>query len=183
MPMIAAVLAERETEIGALDLLAVTTGPGGFTGLRIGLAAAEGLAIASGVPLLGISCFEAIAGDLLPAAAARPLVVALETKREELYLQSFAPEPGAAAMVAPADWSRFVPKRPFLAGGDGAARLAAALRRDDMALAPGAGFVDAAAVARVALARWRRGERPSAIPLYLRAPDTTTPRVGPRSAS
>ncbi|HEX7968463.1 MAG TPA: tRNA (adenosine(37)-N6)-threonylcarbamoyltransferase complex dimerization subunit type 1 TsaB, partial [Stellaceae bacterium] len=55
MPMIAAVLEEAAMPVEALDLIAVTVGPGAFTGLRIGLAAAQGLALASGVPALGIT--------------------------------------------------------------------------------------------------------------------------------
>jgi tRNA threonylcarbamoyladenosine biosynthesis protein TsaB len=174
MPMIEAVLDAAATEVGALDLLAVTTGPGGFTGLRIGLATARGLALATGLPLLGISCFEAVAAAVPAALRAQPLVVALESKRAELYLQLFAPLPAKAVLVAQADWASFAPSGPFVLAGDGAPRFAAQFDRADIVLAPSSGLADAADVARVALARWRQGERPPPLPLYLRAPDATS---------
>ena len=62
LPMVAAVMAEAGLAFADLDLLAVTVGPGTFTGIRIGLAAARGLALATGLPLAGIATTEAVAG-------------------------------------------------------------------------------------------------------------------------
>ena len=176
MPMIAAVLAEAAIGVDALDLLAVATGPGGFTGLRIALATAQGLALATGLPLLGVTCFEAVAAAV-PAELRRDraVVVALESKREELFLQAFAPAPGRAALVAQAGWATVAPAGPVVVAGDGAPRFAAALGRSDIVFAPGPGLADAADVGRIAIACWNRGERPPALPLYLRAPDVTRP--------
>ena len=181
MPMIAAALEEAGTEIAALDLIAVTTGPGAFTGLRIGLAAARGLALASGVPALGVTSFAAIAAQVPPVQRrGKSLVVALDSKRRELYLQAFAEdntELGEGALVAPASWPGWVPAGKLLLAGDGAPRLAAALADRAPALAEGPGLADAADVARLAAATWRPGLRPPLPrPLYLRAPDTTKPR-------
>src|SRR5450432_1394851 len=67
MPMLREVMAEADVDFAALALIAVTTGPGSFTGIRVGLAAARGLALASGLPILGITAFEALAGAV-PAA-------------------------------------------------------------------------------------------------------------------
>ena len=182
MPMIAAALAEAGRAADALDLIAVTVGPGAFTGLRIGLAAARGLALASGVRALGITSFAAVAAQVpLEARHGRSLVVALESKRSELYLQAFAADGaalGEGALVAPEQWPGFVPAGPLLLAGDAAPRLAAALADRNPALAPGAGLADAADVARLAAAAWRPGLRPlPPRPLYLRAPDTTAPRL------
>lgn len=184
MPMIEAVLAEARIDLAAIDLIGVTTGPGGFTGLRIALAAAHGLALASGIPAVGVTCFAAVAAGL-PAEpdsekAGPSLVVALESKRKELFLQSFAPTAGAPALVAPDRWASWVPAGPLLLAGDGAPRLAQALSQAPgdrpMTLAPGPGLPDAVDVARVAARSWRPGERPPPPqPLYLRAPDTTSP--------
>lgn len=182
MPMIAAVLDEAGIPVEELDLIAVTLGPGAFTGLRIGLAAARGLSLASGVPALGVTSFAAVAAAVASEErAGRSLVVALESKRDELYLQAFDPT-GAArdegALVAPADFAAWVPPGPLILAGDGAPRLAAALAPRRPALARGPGLADAADVARLAAAKWRPGFAPPLRPLYLRAPDTSAPRRG-----
>lgn len=188
MPMIEAVLDEAATPLDTIDLIAVTIGPGAFTGLRIGLAAARGLALASGVPALGITTFAAVAAQVPPQArAGRRLVVALDSKRSELYLQAFAADgmpQGEGALVAPADLAGWVPEGPLLLAGDAAPRLAAALLQSApnsaLTLAPGLGVPDAADVARLAAAAWHPGLRPPPpLPLYLRAPDTTAPGRGP----
>ncbi len=177
MPMIKAVLDEAALGTAILDLIAVTIGPGGFTGVRTGLAAARGLALASGVPLIGITSFAAVAEAAQGEAGGRPLVVALESKREELFLQRFDPAgTGEPALVPPSAWHAFVPPGAFILAGDGASRLAKALGRADAEIATAAGPVDAAHVARLGGAGWSRGTRPPPpSPLYLRAPDTTAP--------
>lgn len=175
MPMIDAVLREAGFDVAALDLIAVTTGPGGFTGLRIALATARGLALASGVPLLGITCFAAIAAASPSAMRTRPLVVAIESKREELFLQKFTPNPDAPALVAARDWASWLPPVPVLLAGDGAPRLARGLADREFLFAPGSGLPDAADVAVLAAELWRPGDCPvPPMPLYLRAPDTTS---------
>ncbi len=180
MPMIAAVLDEAQTPIEALDLLAVTVGPGAFTGLRIGLAAARGLALAADRPLLGVTSFAAVAAQTPPeAAAGRTLVVALDSKRREFYLQAFGGGGalGDGALVAPEEVPAWLPPGPLLLAGDAAPTLARLVAGRAPDLAGGAGLADAADVARLAAATWRPGLRPPPPrPLYLRAPDTTMPR-------
>jgi tRNA threonylcarbamoyladenosine biosynthesis protein TsaB len=182
LPMVESVLGEAGIAISALDVIAVTVGPGAFTGLRIGIAAARGLALASGVPALGITSFAAVAAQVpRQACAGRALVVALDSRRAELYLQAFSADGiplGGGALVAPADLADWVPSGPLLLAGDAAPTLAAALaaRRPEVA---GSGIADATDVARLAASAWRPGLRPSPPrPLYLRAPDITAPRQG-----
>jgi tRNA threonylcarbamoyladenosine biosynthesis protein TsaB len=181
LPMIEAVLAEAGLGMAGLDLIAATVGPGAFTGLRIGLAAARGLALASGVPVIGVTTFAAVAAAV-PAAlrAGRSLLVALDSKRAELFVQAFADDRGACgdgALVAPADLAAWVPAGPLLLAGDAAPRAAAALSGRDVAMAPGPGQPDAVDVARLGAGAWRPGSRPPLpVPLYLRPPDTTLPR-------
>jgi len=175
LPMIAAVLNEAGVTVSMLDLIAVATGPGGFTGLRIGLAAARGLALASGVPAIGVTRFQAVR-DGTENSRGLPVVVALESKRAELFLQVFAPDGNTPALVAPDAWAAVVPEGSFVLAGDGARRLAAALARQDILMAPGSGHLDAVHVARVGAALWEGGARPPPVPLYLRLPDTTLPK-------
>src|SRR3954469_13051000 len=91
LPAIARVLQEANVDRRALSLLAVTVGPGSFTGVRVGLAAARGLALASGLPLFGVTAFEAISAAVAPAERiGRTLLVAIDSRRGDLFLQGFA---------------------------------------------------------------------------------------------
>lgn len=180
MPLIAETLGAAAVAPAALDLIAVTTGPGSFTGIRIGLAAARGLALATGRPAVGVGVLDAYAAAV-PAAArqARTLIVAVESKREEFYLQAFTAE-GAAlappAQIHPRDLAAGLPSGPLLLAGDAAARLQARLAGHDIVMASGVYAVDAVWVARLGRALADGGAIEPPRPFYLRAPDTTTPR-------
>ena len=90
MPMIARTLAAAGARLRDIDLGAVTVGPGSVTGLRAGLAAARGLAMALARPCAGVTTLEAIAAAV-PASSRRrePLLVALDSKRGQLFVQVF----------------------------------------------------------------------------------------------
>ncbi|HEV2161092.1 MAG TPA: tRNA (adenosine(37)-N6)-threonylcarbamoyltransferase complex dimerization subunit type 1 TsaB [Stellaceae bacterium] len=180
MPLIAETLAAAAIAPAALDLIAVTTGPGSFTGIRIGLAAARGLALATGRRAVGVGVLDAYAAMVPPAARqARTLVVAVESKRDEFYLQAFTAA-GAAlappAQVHPRDLAAWLPPGPLLLAGDAAARLQVQLAGHDFVMAAGARSVDAAWVARLGRAQANGGTVEPPRPFYLRTPDTTTPR-------
>lgn len=89
-PMISMILSIAEMTARDLDAIAVSTGPGSFTGLRVGMAAAKGLALSLDRPLVGISCFDAVARRATHAVD-QPnfdvLLVALASKREEIFIQ------------------------------------------------------------------------------------------------
>lgn len=192
MPMVAAVMAEAGLAFAALDLVAVTVGPGSFTGLRTGLAAARGIALGSGARLAGVTTLEAVAHAALgplPEGAPAPgrIVVALSTGRAELYVQSFdrggtALDPPSAAL--PADVLAGLGGGPLLLAGDGAQRLieAAAGSLAGAEIARGPGLPHAAWVARIADARWgtNAGALPDAQPrpLYLYPPRATRASTG-----
>ena len=183
MPMLQEVLAAAEVDFTTLGLLAVTTGPGTFTGIRIGLAAARGLALASGLPLLGVTSLEAVAAAV-PAEerAGRPLLVAIDSRRGDLFVQAFDAQNrplGPARAVAALDLASVEPSDDILVAGDAAeravgiltvaGRLAAAARE--------LGPPDAVAVAQLARQRWQPGQRQALPrPTYLRPPDVTLPR-------
>lgn len=178
VPMIARVMTASGVGFGALDLIAVTLGPGAFTGVRIGIATAQGLALATGVPALGLGSFEAVAAAVPDASlAGRALLVALESRREELFLQAFHSRRtpiSAGALVAAAHWGTAAPAGPLVLAGDGAERLGSAFEDRDIAMAPESGAIDPVALARLAAERWRAGARSERLePRYLHAPDVT----------
>jgi tRNA threonylcarbamoyl adenosine modification protein YeaZ len=90
MPMVQKSLLHSKILPKELKLIATTVGPGSFTGLRVGMAAAKGLALAINIPLIGISCFDAVAQrtnkNTLPPTPDL-LIIALNSKREELYIE------------------------------------------------------------------------------------------------
>jgi len=188
MPMVAAVMDEAGIGFASLDALAATVGPGHFTGLRIGLAAARGLALATRLPLIGVSTLETVAQNV-PAAerTGRVLAVALETKRADLYVQTFDAHAEALAppgACLPEDAAARLPGGAILLAGDGAPRLLAALaaagRGADADRSTAAPVPDATGVAAVAAARIDREglpapSAPPPAPLYLRPPDVTDP--------
>jgi len=167
--MAQAVMAEAGLTFDKLDRIAVTVGPGSFTGLRVGIAFAKGLALALDKPAVGIGTLEAL------AAEADGLVFpAIDARRGQLYLQAFDEgrslmAPGAlSAETAAARIAELSMGRPFTLVGSGAALLAELMPSARIVHAEGA---DARHVARLAAAR-----APAPLkPLYLRAPDAKLP--------
>lgn len=87
LPRIEMLLKRHGVTYGDLDRVAVTTGPGSFTGLRIGLSAARGLGLALGIPVIGVPSLLAIS---LSAPPGQPAIVLLDARRDEAYFQCFA---------------------------------------------------------------------------------------------
>lgn len=83
MPMVDQILRECEVEIRDLAAIAITIGPGSFTGLRIGLAAAKGLSMASSKPLLGISTLDVLAHNI--AFSSSLVCPLLDARKQEVY--------------------------------------------------------------------------------------------------
>lgn len=183
VPMAEAALAEAGVGFDRLDRIAVTVGPGAFTGLRIALAAARGFALAAGLPVVGVTTFDAVAHGLPERErAGRTVLVAVDSRRAEPFLNLFGPglEPiGEPAMfepgAVPAWLAALLPAGPLLIAGDGAGLLRPVLGdRPDTAFADGPGTPDAAVVA--ALGAVRDIGLP-AQPFYLRPPDVTLPKA------
>ena len=182
VPMIEEVMAEAGLDYDRLDALAVTLGPGGFTGVRIGLAAARGLALAPRRPSLGLTSFEAVAAAAQETRPRElPLAVLLDAKRAEVYLQVFAPDlapAGPALSLLPEDLPSTLPQGPLAVAGDGVARVREKLERPDLLVVPGPGHAEAARFAGYVAGRpLPPPEAPPPRPLYLRGPDVTLPRT------
>lgn len=175
-PMVKAVMAESGVAFAALDLVAATVGPGAFTGIRVGLATARGIALAAGVPAVGVTTPEAVAAAVpVEERAGGDVLVAVESKRADVFVQLFdaelAPvfEPRAVLPEAVAELLR----GPVLLAGD------AALRLPDLPQARRSatrGIADAAVVAAVAARRHADGEDRAPAPLYVRPPDVSMPK-------
>ncbi len=96
MPMVEAVMNEAGVNYKALGAIAVTVGPGSFTGVRVGLATARGLALAAAVPLIGISTLEALAAAVPESEVEENrLLCALDALRGQVYAQWFDAAGGA----------------------------------------------------------------------------------------
>ena len=170
----------------AVDVIAVNRGPGSFTGVRAGIAAARGLALAAARPVIALNTLEALAAALGPQPSGT-IVAALDARRGQVYLQSFDHRLGALSAphaLAPEDVNFAGAAPPLHLVGSGAALVRAVLP-DDLPAVSASAEPDALHVARRALARLAAGERPVAggavQPLYLRAPDArlpTAPGVG-----
>src|SRR5262245_50575241 len=149
MPMIQAAMADARRTFADLDLVVVTVGPGSFTGLRVGLAAARGLALAGDVPAAGVTSFDAALEGLPTAAAGHAIAVALDSKRGDLFVQFYDSERrplGGPQILAPASLRQAAPPGPLYVGGDGAALLAKHAD-GDVVLAPAGASIDAAHIA------------------------------------
>ncbi|MGD9741161.1 MAG: tRNA (adenosine(37)-N6)-threonylcarbamoyltransferase complex dimerization subunit type 1 TsaB [Dongiaceae bacterium] len=181
LPLLKAVMAEAATGFDALDAIAVAVGPGRFTGLRIGVAAARGLALATGKPAIGIGSFEAAAAALAEGPARSAILVAIDSRREELFAQLFdrAGEAVGAPLVATPDAiAATLPAGALLVTGDGARLMERALAgRGDVRILAAA--LRPEILARRAEAALRQGHMEPARPIYLRAPDAKLPAPPP----
>lgn len=90
IPMVCEVLAQAQVGFKDLNAVAVTVGPGSFTGVRVGLAAADGIALAAGLPMTGVSVCEVLAWKTYRKMPdADKVCIVLETKRDDYYIQFF----------------------------------------------------------------------------------------------
>jgi tRNA threonylcarbamoyladenosine biosynthesis protein TsaB len=174
MPLIARVIKQSGIAFAALDRIAVTTGPGSFTGLRVGLSAARGIALAASKPVVGLTTLAAYAAPVVSRNEAQPVVSAIDARHGQVYFQVVS---GNGSSLI---WPRVAPIEEAL----GAARFGAphlvgnaAKMLGDLwpADAPPPFKVDALPAPDIAWVAWLGAavspDTALARPYYLRAPD------------
>ena len=196
MVMIREVLFESGVNFSKIDLLAVTNGPGGFTGLRVGLAAARGISLAGGLACIGISNLEVVAnGVSYDERDSSHILSTIDTKREDIYIQIFTNASKGSSLQPLGEPQAILPenlaaylhlmlpvknnvKNKILVVGDAAERSIKKIRESGNKAVAGKTSlaIDARGVALIAANQWNGSFlRESLQPLYLRSPDATIP--------
>ena len=166
MPLVIEAMSAAGVTYDQLDRVAVTTGPGSFTGLRIGLATARGIGLAAGKPVIGIDRFSIFKTQY--AGEGRALLVVLNAKRKEFFCRAF-PAAEEASMMTEEEIDLFLRHHPAtLRVGDSGAPLESVAREPEV--------LTSAALAALAVP-----EDPAFLPrpLYVRAPDVTLKKIIP----
>ena len=186
MPLIARVIEQSGVGFASLDRIAVTTGPGSFTGLRVGLSAARGLALAANKPVVGLTTLSAYAAPVVSESCEQPVISAIDARHDHVYFQVVSGNGGSLIRprVAPIEEaleaSRF--GAPHLVGN-----AATILGQRWKADAPPPFKVDAQPAPDIAWVAWLGAAMsPNTAParaFYLRAPDAKLPKDPPPKAS
>ena len=177
LPAIAGALERTGVARTALDLIAVTTGPGSFTGVRVGLSAARGLAVGLGIPLAGITTTSVLRAQA--TATDRLAVAAVDTKLGD-WFATIGDDPAPFATTAKDLAARLGGQKCLIVGKD-VAPLAASLQAAGIDAIVQEGPPDPVVLGRLALVdgveAWRARNRAEGLPrpLYLRGVNITLP--------
>jgi len=175
MAVIAEALNAAATDYPGLGAIAVSVGPGSFTGLRVGVSTARGLALALKIPAIGVTTLEALAAEAATAFPGRVVLAALDAGREihaALYDKALVLTYGPAVTTLPEATALAMDNSAVLAGT--AAAQVAGLDGRGFDIGPQTATADILTYARLAAAKGE-GERPK--PLYLRGADAK-PQAG-----
>jgi len=177
------VLGDAGLALEDVEGIAVSIGPGSFTGLRIGLALAKGLAFAGGLPLVGVPTLEALAW-VVDAAPGTSVCAALDARKREVYAALFALEAGGPRRLtpdlalAPEALAARLP-RPCTIVGDAGEVYGAVLGVNARLLPFATHHPRGGVIARLGAARLAAGEAANVgtlEPVYVRPPDAELPR-------
>jgi tRNA threonylcarbamoyladenosine biosynthesis protein TsaB len=172
MPMVAETMAEASLPFAELDVIAATTGPGSFTGVRIAIAAARGLALVTGAGLFGTDSLTVMAKAA--EHLAEPFAVAVDARRGMLYFGLYnadAQKLEGPLLLSPGDAAQWLPATLRCAVGSGAASLAEAAAGSGLRVAASLAELQPSAAALAQIAYESGETSPTLKPLYLRPPD------------
>ncbi len=176
MPLIEKTMSRVAGGFASIGRVAVTVGPGSFTGIRIGVAAARGVALACGVDAVGVSTLSALATPLLFAESETIIAAAIDARHGHVFFSAYGS--GGRILASPRllslrDACRLLGAGQVTAIGSGAALLQAEARSlgQEISVAGAADWPDIVAVARLGLVADPAVAPPR--PLYLKAPDVT----------
>ncbi|MEF3365506.1 tRNA (adenosine(37)-N6)-threonylcarbamoyltransferase complex dimerization subunit type 1 TsaB [Methylocystis sp. 9N] len=178
LPLIERVMSKVEGGFSTIDRVAVAVGPGSFTGIRIGLAAAQGIALACKAEIVGVSTLAALAAPLILDPFEGVVAAAIDARHGNVYIAAFGAD--GRALLSPRrasaqDALRALGAGPILLIGSGAEALAkeARARGVPTRIVSEQTAPDIAFIARLGLAA--RPDAAPARPLYLKEPDVTPP--------
>ena len=178
IPAIEQAMAEAGVTYADLDRIAVTVGPGSFTGVRVGLAAARGIGVATGQPVIGLLTTEVIAAEI-QGEPGQSIAVAIDARRAEVYLQCFTPDGSASnapLCLLPEDAAKVLGDQSWVLVGDGAPRVQPYTKPS--VILGNLTVANATTLAQLAAARPLPESPPS--PVYVRPPDAIAPKHGGR---
>jgi tRNA threonylcarbamoyladenosine biosynthesis protein TsaB len=176
MPMIERVMKQVDGGFTSLERVAVSIGPGSFTGLRIGIAAARAIGLAAEIPVVGVSTLSAYAAPLINAEESGVIAVGIDARHGAVFFQAFTAAGRTIVLprvISLKEAGRAIGSGPVKLAGSGAAALAV----EAMSLGLKASIADMRAapdvtwVARLGLAADPATATPK--PLYLRPPSAT----------
>ncbi len=175
LPALERLLADAGITVKELDLLSVVTGPGSFTGLRIGVGTAKGLSYALGVPIVGVTTLEGYGWQFkfFPGI----VVAMVDARRENVFWQAFREgialvDPSYGSLQSVLDWCSCSKRseEQFLFVGDGAINYGEQIRASQ-SVPPSQNLLRPSAVAHLGYTRYLQGEHSDAFslnPTYMR---------------
>jgi len=187
MPLINDVMKKSDVNYSDLDMIAVTQGPGAFTGMRIGLSTAKSIGMVINKPVVGVSCFDAILesyfNDHRPMDTVPFYCVILETKRKDYYFKMFEGELSAgvhAAAMDADDIMSITHGKECLFVGDAVERYADEIGQDIKSVSINAPKADV--IAKLAIDKYKNKDKNAinCAPVYLRLPEIGKPKNPPR---